>query len=438
MKLIHSFKRYIGMMAAMMLLPTTAISPLFSADAPSQTQPLTLEECYQLALVQSELVAIQEQAIKRAEAQIFNAASQGLGDVNFVMTRQFQDITKDDSGGSSIGGSFSDPDRSEKKFTISQPLFQGFKAMGALSGAGSYTKEQKQLFIRAKQLLYADVAKAFYTVLGFRKDILILDEIHEFLKQRIDELKERERIGRSRASEVLTAQARLKQIEADLANTRKLLAVQEFILEFLTGADMRGRELKETEDDHASQDLNDYLKFSSTRSDVIAAEQAVKTAKRGILVAQSGFWPQITLDHNQYMRREGFQNKIDWDTLFTFNLPLFSGTETIGQVKDSLAQLKQKKLSLSLAERTAILEIKQSFQNWISSKEQLAALKETVKASDENYKAQVEEYRRSLVNNLDVLAALESLQQAMRQENLAYYQVKNFEAELKVAIGEVA
>lgn len=178
--------------------------------------------------------------------------------------------------------------------------------------------------------------------------------------------------------------------------------------------------------------------MASARSDVKAAEQAVKTAWRGILVAQSGFWPTVTFDHNHYMRREGALANLDWDTLFKVTVPLFSGGETIGQLKDSIGILKQKKLSFSLAKRQAELEIKQTYQVWLSSRETSRLLKEAVALAEKNYAIQSDEYTRSLVSNLDVLAALESLNNTRQSENRTYYIMKQDEAAFRVAIGEVS
>lgn len=402
---------------------------------PVAADPLSLEDCYQLALIQSETVAIQKEAISRATAQVFNAASQGLGDVDFIVNRTIQDHQKSNLTGDSIG----DPNVHESKFTISQPLFQGFKAIGALSGAGSYRREQTEAWIRAKELLYMDVARAFYNVLRYEKDIEISRDIHELLQQRIEELENREKIGRSRASEVITAQAKLKVVEAEIAGTQGALATARYLLEFLIGTELEGRKLEEeTSEEISSQTLKEHLKMAATRSDVKAAEQAIKTAWRGILVAQSGFWPTISFNHNQYMRREGTLSNLDWDTLFKIDVPLFSGGETVGQVKDSIGILKQKKLSYSLAKRQAELDIKQSYQVWISTKETERILREAVQDAEENYRLQSEEYSRSLVNNLDVLAALESLNNTRQNQNRTYYIMKQDEAAFRVAIGDVS
>lgn len=403
---------------------------------PATERPtLSLEECYRLALVQSETVAIQKEAISRATAQIFNAASQGLGNVDFIVNRTIQDNQKSNLTGDSIG----DPNVHESKFAIHQPLFQGFKAIGALTGAGSYRREQTEAWIRAKELLYTDVARAFYNVLRYEKEIEINQGIRELLGKRIQELEDREKIGRSRTSEVLTAQTNLKILEADLASARGALATVRYLLEFLTGIELAERTLEEeTVEEISSQTLTEHLKMAPLRSDVKAAEQAVKTAWRGILVAQSGFWPTITLDHNQYMRREGTLANLDFDTLFKFDVPLFSGGETVGQVKDSVSILKQKKLSFALAKRQAELDIKQSYQIWLSAKETNGLLKEAVQNAEKNYAIQSEEYTRSLVSNLDVLAALESLHNTRQRQNLTYYVMKQDEAAFRVATGEVS
>ncbi len=433
-------KKYLALFLAVNLLSTPALQAenAVSPAAAMETDTLSLDECYRLALVQSEVVAIQKEAIARATAQIFNAASQGIGDVDFVINRSLQE-NKDVPSGGSFGSTFVDPDKQESKFVIRQPLFQGFKAMGALTGAGSYRREQTEAWIRAKELLYKDVAMAFYNVLRYEKEIEINRGIHELLQKRIQELEDREKIGRSRLSEVINAETSLKILEADLAAAHGALATARYMLEFLTGTDMEGRQLEEeVNEDVSSKTLTEHLKSAITRSDVKAAEQAVKTAWRGILVAQSGFWPTMSIAHNQYMRREGFMASVDWDTMFEFNLPLFSGGETVGQVKDAVGILKQKKLTFSLARRQAELEIKQNYQIWVSARQTNVLLKDAVRKAEKNYEIQSEEYTRSLVSNLDVLAALESLNNTRQRENLTYYIMKQDEAAFRVAIGEVS
>ena len=405
---------------------------------PPQTEPapLTLEDCYHLALNTYETVAIQKEAIARANALMFTAASEALPEVDFVATREFQQNPKGSSN--IVTTSLIETDQHQRSFTIKQPLFQGFKAVGAITGAGSYKKEQTENWIRTKELLYRDVALAFHGVLRYQKDLKIIRDIHDLLEKRIKELEDREKIGRSRASEVATATTGLKSLEADLAGAKGSLATYQYLLEYYIGMSLGNRKLQDNSpEDLSEKSLGEYLARVTNRPDVISAEQAIRTAKSSILVAQSGFWPTINLSNTDYTHRENFLANVDWDLLFTVNVPLFSGGATIGQVKDAVAVLKQKKLSFSLVKRQAELEIKQSYESWRYSHEQFRSLTEAVASAEENYKLQSEEYRRSLVNNLDVLTALQSLNQTRQNANQAFYQAKNDEARFKVAIGNV-
>ena len=119
---------------------------------------------------------------------MFIAASEALPEINYVMSRE----TQNNPGLAASSGTIIDSNIKQRQFAISQPIFQGFKAVGAISGAGSYKQQQKDTWIRTKELLYQDVAAAFYGVLRFQKEIAITREIHELLEQRIKELEERQ------------------------------------------------------------------------------------------------------------------------------------------------------------------------------------------------------------------------------------------------------
>ena len=257
--------------AAAQAEPKNPIEPYAQSEGP----PLTLQDCFKLALDVSDTVAIQREAIARANAQMFIAASEALPEIDYVMTRE----TQNNPGIIATGGTLVDSNTKQRQFTISQPVFQGFKAVGAISGAGSFKQQQKDTWIRTKELLYQDVAAAFYGVLRYQKEIGITREIHELLEQRIKELEEREKIGRSRTSEVATARTSLDSLEASLAGLKGSLATFQFLLEYLIGMEIQNRKL----DDKWNQDpptlnLTDYLIKANSRSDVQAAEQALSAA----------------------------------------------------------------------------------------------------------------------------------------------------------------
>ncbi len=414
------------------LLLSLFLPPAWSEEAIKPVK-LTLQDCYQLALKRSETIAIRKEEIERTEAQFLQAAGEVVGDMDFVISNTRQDAQK---GTSTSSSTLTAPSRRERKFALTQPLFQGFKSFAAISGAGSLKKQRKAEEARARQLLFLDVTNAFYEVLRSQRDIEITEKIRRLLEERVGDLKEREKIGRSRPSEVVTASAKEKSTDAELARLARTLANQLHILEFLIGTSAKPEQLQdEIEAPGVKPELAEYLLKVHFRLDVEASRQAAKTALQNIVVAQSGLWPQLDLELNKYEKREGPQSGIDWDMLLTFTIPIFKGGETAGKIKDAVSLWKQSKLSSQLTEREAALEVKQAFEDVVASQNELRALEEFVKASEENFRLQREEYAKNLVNNLEVLAALESLSEAQVETNRAHYQWKENFWKLQVASG---
>lgn len=404
----------------------------------TEKQKYTIASCFKLALKESDVVAMKKEEIQKAIAQFLEAASYAVGDVDFVMTDFRQGKSNGvNNDGSVVVGAVTAPESRERTFLYQQPIFQGFKAIGALMGAGSLKKQRTQEWVRAEQLLLLDVVVAFYNILQAKHDAEITEEILKSYKDRIEELRERENIGRSRLSEVKTAEAGMKLVEAELEGYRGLQAVQEHVLEFLTGIIIKADQLVDsTIEKEMPRTVDDYLKLIGNRPDVKATEQAVKTAFQGVVVAQSDFWPQLSLEGNKYVHREGSTNGIDWDVLFKVDVPIFQGFGNAGKLKSAWSDWKQAKSAYRLTKRDASLEIKKAFEIWMTSHNRFRSLQEAVKASEENYRLEKLEYTRSLVNNLDVLQALRSLLESQRQANEAFYQSKVETWRLKVAVGE--
>jgi len=397
---------------------------------------LTLEDCYRLALRRSETIQIKKEEVAETTAQFLKATSELVGDVDFTITNFQQDAREKNSSGGSGISSLTASEKRERKIMITQPLFQGFRSLAALGAAGSLRGQRKQERARAEQLLFLDVARAFYNVTRHREEVKIMRGILKSLEERIADLRKREQIGRSRASEVATATSRHRILKSELARARGNLQIAVYLLEFLTGVPIDAERLEDTAFAPLGLGaLDHHLALSQTRPDLKAAEQAVKTAWRGILEAQSDLWPEVTLENNHYLKREGLSRDINWDLLFKVNIPLSRGGETMGNLKESVSRWNIAKLNESLARRQADLDVKESYEKWRSSVEELRALAEAVEASQNNFDLQKEEYAHNLVSNLDVLEALEQLYDTQLKANATDYDMRQNYHELQVASG---
>lgn len=401
-------------------------SPHISTEKPSVG--LTLLDCYQLALHQSETIAIKKEILKEAEGRFLTAVSTALPQAtfNYSQTRQ-----NGDGRSASL-----DKNQFEGKFSFQQPLFTGFKEFAAIAGSRAEKKQRDQDRRRAEQLLFVDVSDAFYFFLNYQETLDILTATQKALQDRIEELQKREGLGRSRASEIASAEAKLYRVEAVQTIVESQQETARELLEFLIG-----QKFTQINDAWGSKpdalNREEYLNKIEKRPDVAAAREALRISQRQIDIARSRFWPAVSLEGDYYTKRSGALEGIDWDAVLKIEVPLFRGGENWGNLKIARSQEKQTALLLQQTRRNAEREIKQAFTQYTASHKSQAALEKALQATQKNYELQLKDYQLNLVNNLDVLSALEDLNTA-RQD---YINAKTFCRQswwrLQLTVGEL-
>ena len=411
-----------------------------AVQEPTQAPALTLEEAYRLALGQSEDVAIKQGELDRAQGHVYQALNEIMPDVDFLMTESIQDAPRKGEGASSgsdgVSSNFTRRTNPQKKFTLHQPIFSGFKEIAGIQGSSAEKAQKIYEKRRAEEVLLTDVVSAFYAVIHAEKDVKTLDETKNTLQERMKELKEGVSLGRSRENEIQTALSNAKQVESQLVSARSGAIIARQELEYYIG-----RPVNQTLADPDAampepEEIDHYLDRLDSRSDVEAANQAYILAEKNIVVAQSGLFPSATLDGNYYTQRMGFQSGIDWDVLLSLNVPVFNGTETFGDIKVAAAEKEMAKVNFLRTKRLARLDIHKAYEAYRSAKLEETALKEAVEATKKDYDLQAQDYKLNLVNNLDVLASLRDYQDLSRQWNAAHYATKIKYWQLKVAAGE--
>lgn len=388
----------------------------------AQSKTIDLQEAYQLALKRSELIAIQAQIIKEAEGRFYQALSGVLPDISFVISEERE-----------YGHGFADRTRGQR-FRFSQPLFSGFKEFAAIAASRAERRGRLAEKRRAEELLFTDVSDAFYFYLSYQDQEETYAATHQALEDRIKELTRRQDLGRSRPSEVASAQAQLSRLEADLQSVLSNKETAHQLLEFLIGTTFQN--VIDKEEKLSVRDLTYYLNKASNRSDVKAAYEAWRVAQKQITIAGSGFLPAISADGNYYTKRQE-DSDVDWDTTIAVEVPIFKGFSNVGLVKEARSIAAQQKLLYERKEREASLDVENSYTRLEKTILREEALRKALEASEKNYKLQVEDYQKSLVSNLTVLQALEDLQDSRQDYAVAKRETKRLYWSLKVATGEL-
>ncbi len=403
-------------------------TPPMTSDVSPERQPLTLVEAYALALKQSETIAIKGEVLKETEGRFLQALAGALPQVSFKDSEKRQDGT-----GSS---SFTLRNIPERKFTFSQPLFSGFKEFAAMAGARAEHRERVHDKARAEQLLLIDVANAFYLLLKQRETLNAYEVIRLALIERIDELDGRERLGRSRRSERVSAEVQVRRTLADVEAVRRDEALARKLLAFLIGRDPAEGVVAPASSLPPLDDLSTYVAKADHRSDVLAAEEAWHVTQKQVAIAHADFWPNVSAEGNYYTKRVGVAQNVKWDVLLMVDVPLFQGGKAVGAAREASAKEREAKLELARVRRAASLEIQDAYEKLRVAMKRAATLEQAVASAEENYRLQRDDYRLSLVNNLEVLQALQSLQDTRLDLIAARYEAKRLYWELRTATGE--
>ncbi len=361
---------------------------------------LTLKQAYQLALERSETIAIDQEAIKETEGKFFQALSTALPQVAWGASAKWQDRSADNATRRYTPAS---------QFSLTQPLFSGFKEFAAIAASRAEHRQYQAALERAKQMLFVDVSDAFYFLKSYQEELAVLQATNDALLQRQTELKRRQSLGRSRSSEVANIESRFYQNQAQIENLKAQEAVAFQWIGFLVG-----REVVSLKDqDVVINELGEvvgYLGKADTRSDVKAAYEASTVSRKKVVVAKAGYWPTVNVAGNSYTKRVGALADVDWDVTLNVDVPIFNSGLTQGNVMQAEAVAKADQLRYEQTKRRAILDIHDAYITLISDQKRTQAFAQAVQAAQKNYDLQVGDYGNNLVNNLDVLQALEDLQ----------------------------
>jgi outer membrane protein len=388
-------------------------------------QALTLSNCYNLALKQSETIAINKEVIKEAEARFLQAFGTFLPHVSFSSTQNFADI----------GIATSPKNTHENKFVFSQTLFAGFKEFAAMTGSKLERNQRANELKRAQQLLFGDVADAFYLLIEEREDLKILQSVKTVLINRIKFLRQREQLGRSRRSEVVTTEAGLLNVEAQIESIKSQVEVARHLLEFLTGVKVDKVEDSGNPLPGIKPEIF-YISKAALRPDVLAAELALEVSKKNITVAKSGLLPSVSAGVDLFTDRNTAPQNSKWDATLSVQIPIFEGTETYGAIKQANAQATESQLQLRRIGRLVLQDIRDSYTRCQQASAQTTALGRALRAAEMSYYLQNEDYRLNLVNNLDVLQSIQNLEESRRKFIQSLYETKRLYWHLKISAGD--
>jgi outer membrane protein len=399
---------------------------------------VTLRQCYEWAREQSEDLKIRGEDIQQSQARARRAIGSAFPQVDWKFTDTWQDpagIKKLETKGFS---GFVEKDQVESRFTAKQPLFSGLREFSARAGFERESERDRLRMERAERELFEKTAHAFYAVIGYETDRTNTIITYDLAEGRLKELKGFLKLGKSRDSEVFTAKAHASALKGQFDQIQGNVASSREELSYLTGHDLSMLPLSDENPlPTALPDIKDVLSRAHERSDLRAQREDVAGRKLRVRYERGSYWPTADLTGNYYTKRATFLKDIDWDVVLEVGVPLYRGGKVSAAVREALSAYRQSLFALQQLERQVTFVVRKTLGDLGAAIQEAQSMEEASEAAGQSYDSLLKEYRLGLVNNLDVLQALDFLQTQQNARDSARLKAKRLFIQLKVATEEI-
>ena len=135
----------------------------------------------------------------------------------------------------------------------------------------------------------------------------------------------------------------------------------------------------------------------------------MEAARQAVQAAIGQYYPSVTLNLEYWLHKEATPNL--WTGMFQYNIPIFIGT-IHANVRTAYSQLRQAWLAEQRVHRLVSQQVRTAYENLEGSRLRILDLEIEVIAANEALLQALSSYKAGLATNLDVLTAIDALNQA--------------------------
>ena len=285
--------------------------------------------------------------------------------------------------------------------------------------------------IRSQYMLA--VVQAYY-------DILSAQRIHEIALSDVERLTafrdsvvEKLNVGNVTRTDLYRAEAELSKALTEEVVSQNNILKNKAVLRNLVDVDDEYDLEKETLDGIESY----RFELDDIQSTALKMRAEIKEAKKNYIIAEKAvdfnkgdYWPTLSFEagytevDTEYPMDGGFDFENNEDDIYISGelvFTLYDGGLRKATVRQAMAEQRQAKNALELAEKEVILESKNAFYDYESSQRALVNLEDELKSAQETYNAVQMQLQYGMADYLDVVDANTLLVSAQRRKTDAQY-----------------
>ncbi len=332
-----------------------------------------------------------------------------------------------------------DNDFSNLEIGIDYILYSGGLRPAKIQISKIDVSASEENFNEKKNKIVAEVKKAYLSVLQAEAVVEIYKKELEAVKSHLERVKGFFEEGLVTKVDILQAKVKLSKVKRDLRSAEGKLKIAKSNLGRLIGKDDEEIDVEKVLINVPENlDLKELEKTALKKRNIIKyLNLQEKKLEKLTKIEKSSFYPKafaqakyMYTDQNPYIDPKG-------NLALTLGITMkFRGVEPYHKILKTKAEQKKLYYQIEDIKSKIILDVKNSYENFLTAKENLNVAMNTLDEAQEYYNLVVEQFENQLATTTDVLNAEAALTQARYGKEISYYEYLKAFSDLERAVGE--
>ncbi|PTY06025.1 hypothetical protein DB346_01275 [Verrucomicrobia bacterium LW23] len=437
------------LISTVMLLcsPVLALRAAPSPETPKNGRTITLEQAYDRALAS-------EQSILKAYIEIRKAKLQQWSSLTPVFPSITATVSKSKSGSSSYtpaGGSgdtsysfsgttHSHSDSVSPGINYRQTLLD-FTVIPGWRQARLNTHESRLTYQHTVRTVLYDLARAYYDVLKQKQILTVSRESLKLAEAQLDIAQKRANAGEALRSDVLNARVTVETNRQFMIEAENTLASSLSTLSKILNLPW-DFEYQVVDPPNYPQDVPAYSKLlqraMTSREDLQALALVIDKNLEGRKKVLAQYAPSVAAEANAFIENTNgttSSRQSSWNASIYVEIPISTGGQREIDLRNSVYLIDQARLDYESQAKTVEQEVKDSWLNVRTQKAYIQSLTVQVEAARQAYEDIQNQYKAGTSTSIEVLAALNSLNESRRDLAGRIYDYQVALRQLEASIG---
>ncbi len=295
--------------------------------------------------------------------------------------------------------------------TLQQPLFTWGKILNGYQISKLNVDASKENYRKKENELVFNVTKSFYGILILEKFTKLTEEAYKQTERHIEIIEKRYNEGLASKFDLLRGKVQLANMKPQVIKVKNGLKIANTGFKMLLGLpqdtpiELKGElqyegTVRETPLQKCIADAK------ANRPEIKSLFFRKQMAKKALTIAKKSNLPNLAFVGNyDYKKPLYFKNEwgTDWNVTVALQMPIFTGLENFGKLRQAKYQLSQVEHGLNLLKEGIEMEVKVTYLQLEEAKKLVESQEENIAQAKEALEIVEERYKTGIATSLEVM-----------------------------------